>query len=133
MKTYKYKAKKIGGETISGIQKARGKEDLARILAKENYILFETRDYSTENQVLTKLWLLDVVDDSSVLVYESDIDGNFFTYNATWSPDGRYFVFFTNPDNLELRINIQNIETSERFVFEMPCANINSLDWVTLP
>ncbi len=44
MKTYKYKAKKVGGESITGVQKARNKEDLARILAKENYILLSAEE-----------------------------------------------------------------------------------------
>lgn len=39
MPIYKYKAQKIDGEIVSGVQKAQNKEELAISLSRENYIL----------------------------------------------------------------------------------------------
>ena len=95
-------------------------------------ILFETWIYSSETDISIKLWLLDISNEQIVILYEGGLDARFFSYNAVWSPDSKHIAFFTNPDNLNLKLNIQNIEASEKFTSEMPCSYTGTVAWVTL-
>jgi len=55
MQLYKYKARKIGGKILSGVQKAQNKEDLARVLSKENYVLLSAERESKKSSLKINL------------------------------------------------------------------------------
>lgn len=94
-------------------------------------ILYETRTYLSETDVLAKLWLFNTSSEEVTLLYEGGLDGRFFSYNAIWSPDSKFFAYFTYSDNGNLSLHIQNSKTSEEFLSKIPCSFVGSVIWAT--
>ena len=97
------------------------------------YILFEYSYYASLNRKAAGLFILDTDSRQLITVKKGGIDGSFYTYQARWSPDGKYVEFIYNYQDDAWKIKLIEVENGKAYDLILPSPYDTSLEsWIFL-